>query len=617
MLIRFWLLAVLCVLPTRVTEAQSSDAALDSVFERREVMIPMRDGDSLFTVILSPRDRTDSLPIIISRTPYGTSGWGGTYGILKGFKELIADGYTFVFQDIRGRFKSQGQFVMNRPPRDPRDPKATDESTDTYDTIDWLIRNVPRNNGRVGILGISYPGWTAAVAGVEPHPALKAVSPQAPMGDTWMGDDFFHQGAFRQTYGLEYAWSMEASSDMSIDPSPGRYDTYDWYLSYPTLSALAASVGATKWPTWNLFVSHPAYDSVWQRRALPHYLRQPRVPTLTVGGWWDQEDEYGPLASYAAMEPRDSAGQSFLVMGPWNHGQWFQGAGDSLGNIRFASATGDEYRTRIQARWFAHWLKGKADPNLAEATVYDAGANQWRTFDAWPPKNASHRRLYLGAKGRLSFEAPKNSEGSDTYRSDPAHPIPYRPRPVEWTYDSRGSRWNRWMTEDQRFVSDRADVLSWQTDPLTEDVQVAGTIVAKLFASTTGTDADWVVKLIDVYPDSVAERPAMGGYQLMIAGEILRGRYRHSFSKPEPIPANTVQAYTLDLHQQAYRFKRGHRIMVQVQSTWFPLYDRNPQTFVPNIFKAAAASYRAQTHRIWHTKRYPSYVDVMVLAGEK
>jgi hypothetical protein len=334
-----------------------------------------------------------------------------------------------------------------------------------------------------------------------------------------------------------------------------------------------------------------------------------------VGGWWDQEDEYGPLASYAAMEPRDSAGQSELVMGPWNHGQWFQGAGDSLGNIHFGSATGDEYRARIQAPWFAHWLKGKPDPDLAEATVYDAGANQWRSFDRWPPRNAVHRNLYLGPHGQLTFEAPQGSAGCDTYRSDPAHPIPYRPRPIEWTYDPRGSRWNRWMTEDQRFISDRADVLSWQTKPLQEEVQLAGPIVANLFASTTGTDADWVVKLIDVYPDSVPERPAMGGYQLMVAGDILRGRYRHSFSKPEPIPANAVQAYTVDLHGQAYRFKRGHRIMVQVQSTWFPLYDRNPQTFVPNIFKATAASYRAQTHRIWRTTRYPSHVDVMVLPG--
>jgi putative CocE/NonD family hydrolase len=433
------------------------------------------------------------------------------------------------------------------------------------------------------------------------------------MGDVWMGDDFFHQGAFRLSYGLEYAWGMEASSDGSVDPAPARYDTYDWYRSFPTLSALAAAVGADAWPTWRRFVEHPAYDAEWRSRALPLRLRSAPVPTLTVGGWWDQEDIYGPQRTYASMEAGDSSARNFLVMGPWYHGQWAREAGDSLGRVRFGSATGDHYRRSIEVPWFAYWLKDRGDGRFPEATVFDAGAGEWRSFDSWPPRQAVRRRLYFRAGGLLSFTPPAESAGADRYVSDPAHPVPYRPRPIEWTYDTRGSRWRQWMTEDQRFVEGRPDVLVWQTEPLAEDVTLAGNVGAKLFASTTGTDADWVVKLIDVYPDTVADRPGMGGYQLMVAGEIMRGRYHRGWDAPSPIPADTVTSFTVDLHQQAYTFRRGHRIMVQVQSTWFPLHDRNPQTFVRNIFLARATDYRAQTHRIHRTARRPSHVEVDVL----
>jgi hypothetical protein len=585
---------------------------LDSLFDRREARIPMRDLAELFTVILTPRGATTPLPIILSRTPYGTSGWGGTFGILYGFQQLIRDGYIFVFQDIRGRNRSQGTFVMNRPACATRGPGCLDEATDTWDTIEWLLRNVPDNNGRVGQLGISYPGYLTNASAFEPHPAFKALSPQATMGDAWMGDDFFHQGAFRLSYGLEYAWEMEASSDGSITPAPGRYDTYDWYLSFPTLGALADAVGASAWPTWRRFVEHPSYDAVWQERSTPRQLRSAPVPTLTVGGFWDQEDAYGPQATYAAMETGDAARHNFLVIGPWYHGEWFLEAGDSLGNARFGSPTGEYYRREIEARWFAYWLRGTGDGHFAEATVFDAGARRWRQFDAWPPREAVTRNLYFRAAGRLSFEPPTDGAGFDQYVSDPAHPVPYRPRPVERTY-APGSRWRRWMTEDQRFVEGRADVLEWQTEPLTEDITVAGDIVAKLFASTTGTDADWVAKLIDVYPDSVADRPAMGGYQLMVAGDVMRGRYRNSWERPARIPANAPTAFTVDLHEQAYTFRTGHRIMVQVQSTWFPLYDRNPQTYVPNIFLARAADYRVRTHRIYRDARHPSHVQLPVV----
>jgi putative CocE/NonD family hydrolase len=608
---RTLLLALVIALAAPARPGVSQAPAAD--FAVTDTMVPMRDGARLFTVILTPKEATEPPPILMLRTPYGTQGWAGTPRFLVAFKELIDDGYVFVIQDIRGRYRSEGQFLMNRPLHDPADPRGVDESTDTYDTIDWLVHHVPGTNGRVGVVGISYPGWLAAMAGIDPHPALKAISPQAPMTDTWMGDDFFHQGAFRLSYGLEYAWMMEETPDESTGPRATRYDTFDWYLSYPTLGALAEAVGAARFPTWRNFVAHPAYDAFWKARALTTYLTSVRVPTLTVGGWWDQEDLYGPMATYATLERYDSAGLNHLVMGPWSHGQWARAGGDHLGNVRFGANTADEFRARIQAPWFAYWLKGKGGGKFAEAELFEAGDNRWRGFDAWPPRDAVRRSLYLLPGGRLAFDPPTDTTGFDAYVSDPAHPVPYRPRPVELTYDPRGSRWAQWMTEDQRFVDDRPDVLTWQTAPLDDDVTIAGDIAGRLFAATTGGDADWVVKLIDVYPDTVPDRAAMGGYELMVAGDILRGRYRTSFERPQPIPAGAVESYTVDLHQQLYRFQRGHRIMVQVQSTWFPLYDRNPQTWVDNIFRAVPDAYRRQTHRVYHTVRYPSRVDVMVL----
>ena len=590
-----------------LTVALAQQPMQDSAYTRTEAMIPMRDGVKLHTVIEAPRNAATPLGLLMDRTPYGAD--GAAAGAARNAGYLGLSGLIIVAQDIRGRFTSEGTFAMNRPPHSG--PQGTDESTDTYDTIDWLVKNVPGNNGRVGVFGISYPGWLTAVAGIGAHPALKAISPQAPMGDAWMGDDFFHQGAFRQSYGLEYSWMMEASPDLSVTPSPARFDTYEWYRSFPTLGALAAAVGAEQWPTWRHFAEHPAYDSVWRARSLPRYFTHTTVPTLTVGGWWDQEDEYGPLASYAALEKTDTAGVNFLVMGPWYHGQWFADSATSLGNIRFGRPTGVDFRA-LQTRWFAYWLKGEGDGKFPEATVFDAGSNEWRTFDKWPPAGAQTKHLYFRDNGGLSFDPPTAAAGADQYVSDPAHPVPYRPRPVERTY-SPPSRWRRWETEDQRFVDGRPDVLTWQTAPLTEDVTVAGNIVAHLFAATTGSDADWVVKLIDVYPDTIPDRPAMGGYELMVTGDIMRGRYRGSWEHPQAIPANQVVPFTVDLHQQAYTFKKGHRIMVQVQSTWFPLYDRNPQTFVPNIFKATATDYRAATHRVYRTARYSSNVAVDVV----
>ncbi|MFN8580932.1 MAG: CocE/NonD family hydrolase [Gemmatimonadaceae bacterium] len=576
-------------------------------FERRTFEIPMRDGVHLHTVALVPTAASDALPIMLIRTPYSADRAFPNTELPSSYTELAKDGYFFVVQDIRGRYRSEGQFVMNRAQHDPKDPRGVDESTDAYDTVDWLLKNLRGNNGKVGVMGVSYPGWLAGIAGVDAHPAVKAISPQAPMTDTWLGDDFFHQGAFRQTFGFEYAYSMEATNDGTKNVQIDRYDRYDWYLQFQTLKQLAAAGGANSLPSWQAFSTHPSYDAFWQAKAMQNHLRTPTMAILTVGGFWDQEDLFGPIKAYSTLEPNDAKGLNFFVEGPWFHGQWSRPGGDAIGNVKFGSNTADYYRENIQRPWFAYWLHGTGDGKFPEAWIFESGENAWHTFSAWPPPNAAPRTLYFQADGKLSWAAPSAASGFDAYVSDPAHPVPYTPRPVD------GSRWRQWLTEDQRFVDNRPDVLSWQTGALTEDVTIAGNIVANLFASTTGSDADWVVKLIDVYPDSVAGDPRMGGYQLMVATDILRGRYRNSFSKPERIPPHTVVPFHVDLHQQLYRFKRGHRIMVQVQSTWFPLYDRNPQTYVPNIFNASPADFRAQTHRIWRSAKYPSGVAVSVL----
>jgi uncharacterized protein len=566
-----------------------------------------RDGVRLNTSICEPPGPHDGLPFLITRTPYSVQ---GDTIVRPDYQFLAADGYIFVYQDIRGRFGSEGKFIMNHPLRDRNDPKAVDETTDTYDTVEWLLRNVGPNNGRAGVLGVSYPGWLATMAGIDPHPAVKAISPQAPMTDTWMGDDFFHQGAFRLSYGFEYAGSMELSSDMSVPLPIGTWDTYDWYRRLGPLSNVEAKYFRGRVPTWSAFVAHPAYDTYWQTRAAQRALTSPAVPTLTVGGWWDQEDRFGPLATYRALERGDSSNRNFLVMGPWNHGGWRNPA------RRMAvvdPGTSEGYLRDVEAPWLAHYLKDKTTTAEAEAYLYDAGAAVWRSYESWPPKKGVPRSLFLRAGGKLSFSPPQPGEPAfDQYISDPAHPVPYRARPVEQTYDPRGSRWRTWETEDQRFVEGRPDVLSWVSEPLTADLLMAGNVTARIVASTTGRDADWAVKLIDVFPDSMPENWNQSGYQLMVAHEIMRGRYRKSFSTPEPLQPNSPLGFTVDLHQQSYTFRKGHRLMVQIQSTWFPLYDRNPQTWVPNIFRAKASDFQAQTHRIWHTPERRSRIEVRV-----
>jgi putative CocE/NonD family hydrolase len=582
-------------------------------FDIREVLIPMRDGIKLHTMICTPKQMAQPLPIIMSRTPYGIA---GSVNRLRGsYKELADDGYIFAFQDIRGRFGSEGTFVMQRPVRDRQDPKSIDEATDAYDTVEWLIANVPSNNGRVGQLGVSYDGWLTAMAMLEPHPALRAVSPQASPADMWLGDDFFHNGAFRLSYGFEYATSME-SSKQTESFRFDRYDTFDWYLALGALSNVNANYLHGKIPTWNDFVAHPSYDQFWKRQTLVSYLTSVRVPALNVAGWWDQEDFYGPLRIYEVLEQHDDMKLNFLVVGPWNHGGWYRGDGSTLGQIKFGGPTGSYFREKIQAPWFAFYLKDKGEPPGFEAVTFEAGANAWRTWDDWPPKLATtEKNLYFHPDRRLSFEPPVESTKADfdSYVSDPDHPVPYRHRPVQATYFPYGSSWSTWLVEDQRFVDDRGDVLSWESAPLEEDIPIAGKIVAHLFASTTGSDSDWIVKLIDVFPESMPEDWRMAGYQLMVANEIFRGRYHRSFERPQPIPPNEVTAYTIDLHTQNYCFKKGHRIMVQVQSTWFPLVDRNPQTFVPNIFEARAEDFQVATQRVYRSAKHASHVTVPVV----
>ena len=588
----------LALLVRTVTAQRSAE------LERRELEIPMRDGVALFAVALIPKGATAPLPILLIRTPFNAAREFRSTTLPPSLRELGEDGYIFVCEDIRGRFGSGGTFVSLRPQRDPRDTRGVDESTDAWDTVDWLVRQLPNNNGKVGVLGVSYRGWLAALAGVGAHPAIKAISPQGLVADAWLGDDFFHQGAFRQSQGVAYAAYIEGTNGLSIPD----YDQFDFYRRYLTLDTLAKATGIGQLPSWVGFRAHPSYDAYWEARALQNVYRKPDVPTLIVGGWWDEEDLLGPQLMYRTLERSDSGGRNFLVMGPWSHGSWSRPGGDSLGPVRLGGTSADYFRERIQRPWFAHYLHGTGDDRFPEAQVFETGANEWRRFDAWPPKEARPRRLYLRENGRLAFDPPPmHATAFDEFVSDPAHPVPYIPRPDD------GDGWSTWLVQDQRFVDNRPDVLTWTSEPLGEDLTIAGDVVAHLFASTTGSDADWVVKLIDVYPDNVPDRPQMGGYELIVNTDIMRGRYWKSFARATPIPANTVTPFTVDLHGQLYRFRKGHRLMVQVQSTWFPLYDRNPQRFVPNVFFAKPEDFRAQVHRVWHTAGHPSHLSVAVM----
>ena len=602
-----WIVIALTVPLVTVHAQQQQQTDPPAGFDKIEQMVPMRDGVKLHTIIYAPKNHSGPLPIIFNRTPYGID---GIYRAFPGsLQELIDKGFIFAFQDIRGKFKSEGQFVMLRDPRGPGNKTNIDEGTDTNDTIDWMLKNVPNNNGSVGMAGTSYGAWLVMMAAIDPHPALKAVTESASPSDMFLGDDFHHNGAFRLSYGFEYAYALESANGVN----PFKFDQpdlYQWYLNLGPLSNADEKYFHGTLPTWENFVNHPNYDEFWQQQALINQIKQTKVPIMHVAGWWDQEDFYGPIKAYEILEKNDPNHLNHLVVGPWNHGGWNGATGDKLGSVDFGAPVSKDFRAKILAPWFAYYLKGKGKLQQPEASTFETGTNRWTTYDQWPPTaGVTSRQLYFQSNKQLSFNKPTASgEQFDSYVSDPANPVPYRKQPISSTFGGAG--WTTWLVGDQRFTDDRQDILSWETEPLTQDVTVAGDIIAHLFASTTGTDSDWVVKLIDVYPETDA---AMPGYKLMIADEILRGRYRNSFSKPEPVPANKVVGYTLDLHTNDHAFLKGHRIMVQVQSTWFPVYDRNPQTFVPNIFKAKESDFQKATQRVYRSGANASYIELPVL----
>jgi putative CocE/NonD family hydrolase len=596
-----------------------SQAFIPLEYKKTTEMIPMRDGVKLYTVILSPVNASQPYPFLITRTPYSAdSRLPAENGLVNltdrfAYPNMAADGYIFIFQDIRGKFKSEGSMQIHQPIIHREHPGATDESTDTWDTIEWLLHHVSNNNGKAGIAGISYPGWLALVGAVDPHPALKASSEQACMGDLFLGDDFHHNGAFRLSYAMEYTYEVEMDPTKDSDFPFPQFDLFDWYRDLGSLKNVNEKYFHGKVPTWNNFVKHPDYDSFWQKNSPLSYVPYPEIPQLHVGGYYDQEDINGPQLMYGHMEKKDSFSRNHIVLGPWYHGQWGRLKGDSIANISFGSNTGEWFRN-LQKKWFDYYLKGIGDGKFQEAYAFQTGRNEWKTYSSWPPKEATIQHLYAGPNHTARFTRPLTATGSMQYVSDPDKPVPYRKLPVEATY-GRGSRWRPWQVEDQRFVYTRPDVVSFTTDSLTEDLIVTGAIKAHLYASSTGTDADWVVKLIDVYPAWDPDNFLMSGYQFPVAMEVFRGRFRKSFSHPAPLVPGKPEEFVIDLHEVNHVFKKGHRLMIQVQSSWFPIIDRNPQKFVPNIFEARNSDFIKATQTIYFSEKYPTHIDIPVMVS--
>jgi putative CocE/NonD family hydrolase len=587
----------------------------------RDVMIAMRDGVKLHTIILIPKGATHA-GMLLTRTPYNAAELtshthSGHLGpMLEGYDNatdvIVEDGYIRVMQDVRGKYGSEGDYVMNRPVHGPQNPTPVDDATDTYDTIEWLVHNVPESNGRVGTLGISYDGFEPLMALVNPHPALKVSVPMNPMVDGWMGDDWFHNGAFRQQ-NLAYIYEQTASRDNSIKWWSSYQDDYDLFMQAGSAGELGHRYGMEQLGFWNKILAHPAYDAFWSDQAVDKVLAAlpVTVPTMLVHSLWDQEDSYGALAVYAAIKPKDTGGLVKLVLGPWHHGQEI-GDGSALGPIRFGSDTGKYFREEVLRPYLAQYLKdGASKADVAPVTAFETGTNRWRRLDRWPLVCASgcpaaSRPLYLEPGGKLGFSAPTGGAAYSEYVSDPEHPVPFRARPIQPVGYDAGQTWSQWLVDDQREASGRTDVLSFTSEVLSGRPEV------HLIASTSGTDGDWVVKLIDVYPDQVADQPGMGGYQLAVGMDILRGRYREGFVNPKPIAANRPLAYEFALPANNHVFLPGHRLMVQVQSSWFPLYDRNPQSFVPSIFRAQPGDYVKATVRVYHSPKEASFISLPV-----
>ena len=599
-------------------------------FDRREVMIPMRDGVKLHTVTLVPKG-SHRAPMLLTRTPYNATeltSYGNSSHLgpnLNGYDNalpvIMEGGYIRVVQDIRGKYGSEGDYVMNRPLQGPQNPTPVDDSTDCYDTIAWLIKNVPESNAKVGILGISYDGFEPLMALVNPHPALKVSVPMNPMVDGWMGDDWFHNGAFRQQ-NIPYIHDQAATRDNSIKWWSSHFDDYDQYMSAVPAGELAHRHGLEQIGFWNKVSSHPSYDAFWSDQALDKILAKAplTVPVMLVHSLWDQEDIYGAPAVYRAIKPKDTHNDKvFLVMGPWHHGQEIED-GSHLGPIRFGQDTSLYFQREILRPFLDHFLQDNAPAlTVAPVTAFETGTNAWRRLPFWPsgcergcaPKIT---RMYLHSDSQLTFDAKLLSAQAsyDEYVSDPAKPVPFRSRPIQPVGYSNGMTWSQWLVDDQREASGRTDVLTFMSEPLTAPLKISGNPSVNLSAATTGSDADWVVKLIDVYPDEVAGQPELGGYQLMISADILRGRYREGFDTAKPITPNEALTYRFELPMANHVFLPGHRLMVQVQSSWFPLYDRNPQKFVDNIFFAKLGDYQKATQRIYHDAARPSYIELPV-----
>lgn len=587
-------------------------------YDKREVMIPMRDGTKLYTVIVVPKGATHA-PMLLTRTPYDAANRAKRMDsphmrdILPQGDEVFVDaGYIRVFQDIRGKHGSEGDYVMTRPLRGPLNSTKVDHATDAWDTIDWLVKHVPESNGKVGMLGSSYEGFTVVMALTNPHPALKVAAPQSPMIDGWMGDDWLNYGAFRQVNFGYFTGQLAKRGKGPAIPSVG-YDDYATFLRAGSAGDYAKANGLEQLPWWHKLVEHPAYDAFWQEQALDARMAKTplKVPTMWLQGLWDQEDMWGAVHSYAAMEPRDTTNTlNYLVMGPWRHSQ-VNYDGTQLGALKFDGDTALQFRRDVLKPFFDQYLvDGATTADTPPVLIYNTGANHWDRLQQWPRTAVQNKPLYLRAGGRLSFDAPQPDEAThEAYVSDPAKPVPFVPRPVHF-----GDRdmWTSWLVKDQRFVDGRPDVLTFVSEPLTEPLRIGGAPQVNLQAATSGTDSDWVVKLIDVYPDQMPSIPEMGGYELAVSMAIFRGRYRESFSEPKAIAANDVLDYRFGLPTANHVFQPGHRVMVQVQSTLFPLYDRNPQTFVPNIYLAKPGDYQKATQQVWHSPQQASSVVLPV-----
>ena len=590
-------------------------------FNKHEYMIPMRDGVRLFTIVYSPKDTTVNYPILLNRTPYSVDPYGVNDfpSSLGPSKLFIHEKYIYVYQDVRGQFMSEGTFEDMRPYIPvKKSSKDIDESSDAYDTIDWLVKHIRHNNGKAGIYGISYPGFYAAMAAIDSHPALAAVSPQAPIADWFVDDDFHHHGAFWLPHAFWFysVFGIPRESRVQNWPEPvfttANPDGYDFFLKMGSFKNTTEKYFKHRIPFWDTLMAHPDYDAFWRaRNTLPNFHKiKPAV--MTVGGWFDAEDLYGALKTYESIENKNKVNRNTLVMGPWFHGGWERSEGDHLGNIRFGSKTSEFYQKNIELPFFNYYLKGEGSLRLPEAYVFETGSNKWRKFDSWPPKNIKKADLYLGEKNQLSFSGPvKGKNTYDEYVSDPDHPVPFTQ-----TITERMTR--EYMVEDQRFASRRPDVLVYESKSLTKNITIAGTITADLFVSTTGTDADWVVKIIDVYPDTAKDNIPdtygirMGGFQMMVRGDVLRGKYRNSLEKPQPFASNKITRVKFNLPDIFHTFKKDHKIMIQVQSSWFPLVDRNPQKFV-DIYNAKRTDFQKAVQRIYHSPEYPSKISVNIL----